>query len=128
MIQFKAMYPLYVCRDLELQRTFYTENFGFQVAFFEPDFYLHLVNINNGVQVGFMLPNLATQPQFLHTKAATDGMVLSFEVADAKDAYAEAQKQGLDIHFGLKEEPWQQTHFMVRDPAGLILDIVEDRN
>ncbi|MEL6222959.1 MAG: VOC family protein [Cyanobacteria bacterium J06626_14] len=128
MIQFKSMYPLYVCEDLEAQQIFYTKKFGFQVAFFDPDFYLHLINMNNGAQVGFMLPNLATQPPFLHTKAATDGIVLSFEVADVKDAYAEAQKQKLDIHFGLKEEPWQQTHFMVRDPAGLILDIVEDRH
>ncbi|MEM6253458.1 MAG: VOC family protein [Cyanobacteria bacterium P01_D01_bin.156] len=128
MIQFKLMYPLYVCENLEAQQTFYTENFGFQVAFFDPDFYLHLVNTNNGAQLGFMLPNLATQPPFLHAKAVTDGMVLSFEVADAKDTYVEAQKRKLDIHFALKEEPWQQTHFMVRDPAGLILDIVEDRN
>ncbi|MEO0988583.1 MAG: VOC family protein [Cyanobacteria bacterium J06639_14] len=128
MIQVKLMYPLYVCENLEAQQTFYTENFGFQVAFFDPDFYLHLVNTNNGAQLGFMLPNLATQPPFLHAKAVTDGMVLSFEVADAKNTYVEAQKRKLDIHFALKEEPWQQTHFMVRDPAGLILDIVEDRN
>lgn len=128
MIQFKAMYPLYVCEDLEAQRSFYTENFGFQVAFFDPNFYLHLIDVNKGAQVGFMLPNLAAQPQFLRAKAVTDGIVLSFEVANAKDAYAEAQKLGLDIHFELKEESWQQTHFMVRDPAGLILDIVEDRN
>ena len=128
MIQFKAMYPLYVCENLEAQQVFYTENFSFQVAFFDPAFYLHLINMNNGTQLGFMLPNLATQPSFLHAKAAADGMVLSFEVADAKAAYAEAQQQGLKIHFELKEEPWQQTHFMLKDPAGLILDIVEDRN
>lgn len=128
MIQFKAMFPLYVCEDLEAQQAFYTENFSFQVVFFEPDFYLHLVNTNNGAQVGFMLPNLPAQPPFLHTRAVADGMVLTFEVANAKEAYAEAKKQELDIHFELKEEPWQQTHFMVRDPAGLILDIVEDRN
>jgi len=74
-----------------------------------------------------MLPNLETQPAFLHPTATTDGIVLSFEVANAKAAYAEAQQQNLDIHFELKEESWQQTHFMVRDPAGLILDIVEDK-
>mgnify|MGYP001802806451 CR=1 FL=1 len=67
-------------------------------------------------------------PPFLHAKATTDGIVLSFEVADAKAAYAKAQQQELDIHFELKEESWQQIHFMIRDPAGLILDIVEDRN
>ena len=128
MIQLKAIYPLYVCENLKAQQTFYTENFGFQVAFFDPDFYLHLVNTNNGAQMGFMLPNLTPQTPFMHTKATPDGMVLSFEVADAKEAYVNAQQQNLDIHFELKEEPWQQTHFMVRDPAGLILDIVEDRN
>ncbi|MEL6354184.1 MAG: VOC family protein [Cyanobacteria bacterium J06627_28] len=128
MIELKAMYPLYVCEDLEAQQVFYSENFGFQAVFFEPGFYLHLINRNNGTQVGFMLPNLATQPPFLHAKATADGMVLSFEVADAKEAYAKAQQQNLNIHVELKEEPWQQTHFMVKDPAGLILDIVEDQN
>ena len=58
--------------------------------------------MNNGAQLGFMLPNLTAQP-LLRAKATTDGIVLSFEVADAKEAYAKAQKQKLDIHFELKE-------------------------
>ena len=75
-----------------------------------------------------MLAGLESQPGFLQPTAQADGMVISFEVANATAAYAQAKKDGLDIVFELKEEPWKQTHFMVRDPAGLIIDIVEDAN
>ena len=32
---------------------------------------------------------------------------------------------GLEIAFEYVEEPWGQRHFMVRDPAGLVVDVVE---
>lgn len=52
-------------------------------------------------------------------------MVITFEVADASNAYAEAQKEGLDIAMTYMEESWGQNHFMLRDPAGFVIDIVQ---
>jgi len=75
-----------------------------------------------------MKANLSNQPEFLHPVAKADGMVISFEVDNAATAYDQAKKAGLDIVYELKEETWKQTHFMVRDPAGLVIDIVEDDN
>jgi len=128
MIKTNSAFPLFVVVDIEAQKAFYSESFGFEAVFFDPDFYVHLVNPTNGVEIGFMLDNLDTQPAFLHKAASTEGMVISFEVDNAKEAYAQARELGLDIVYELKVEAWKQTHFMVRDPAGLVIDVVEDSN
>jgi len=128
MININSAFPLYVIDNLEAQKTFYMKNFGFEAVFFDPEFYLHLVNPSNGIELGFMVANLPDQPEFLHTTADTSGMVISFEVTNAAAAFEQAKKDKLDITFELKVETWKQTHFMVRDPAGLVIDIVEDSN
>ena len=128
MIKLNSAFSLYVVKDIEAQKEFYGKNFGFKAVFFDSEFYLHLVNPSNGIEIGFMLPNLATQPGFLQATAQADGMVISFEVDSAAQAYRQAVAADLDIVFELKEEVWNQTHFMIRDPSGLIVDIVEDSN
>ena len=128
MIEFNTLFPLYVTDNLEALKAFYTAVFGFEAVFFDPDFYLHLQHSGNGTQIGFLVPAHASQPEFLHAKAQLEGQVISFDVGDAKAALAAAQQSGLDIFFPYTEEPWGQNHFMLRDPSGFILDIVENTN
>jgi len=128
MIQINSAFPLYVANNIEAQKEFYIKAFGFEAVFFDPEFYVHLVNPSNGVELGFMLTNLSNQPDFLHSCAQANGMVIAFEVTNAEQAYDQAKNDGLDIVFELKKESWNQTHFMIRDPAGLVIDIVEDSN
>jgi catechol 2,3-dioxygenase-like lactoylglutathione lyase family enzyme len=128
MIEFNTLFPLYVTDNLEALKAFYTTVFGFEAVFFDPDFYLHLQHSGSGTQIGFLVPAHASQPEFLHAKAQFEGQVISFDVGDAKAALAEAQRSGLDIFYPYTEEPWGQNHFMLRDPSGFILDIVENTN
>lgn len=125
MIEISAMFPVYVSDNLNELKTFYEMYFGFQTVFFDENFYLHLLYPKNGIQLGFLLPDLSSQPTFLHPLAIQDGMVISFEVADAGSAYAKALSENLDIAMDYKEENWGQTHFMIRDPKGFIIDIVQ---
>ena len=125
MIDIQTMFPVMVASNLEDIKQFYTSVFGFDVAFFDPDFYLHLVSPSTGVQLGFLLPNHVSQPQFLHSIMSLEGYVISFEVADAAKAYAEAKSMGLTIAMDIKEEVWGQIHFMVKDPSGFKIDVVE---
>ncbi|WP_272946041.1 VOC family protein [Vibrio mexicanus] len=46
-------------------------------------------------------------------------------VADATRAYSHAQELGLKVSMPLKEEVWGQVHFMVQDPSGINIDIVQ---
>ncbi|MDF1644270.1 MAG: VOC family protein [Pseudomonadales bacterium] len=125
MIDIQAMFPVMVALNLEEIKQFYTSVFGFNVAFFDPNFYLHLVSPSTGIQLAFLLPNHVSQPQFLQSMMSFEGYVISFEVADAAKAYAEAKSMGLTIAMDLKEEVWGQIHFMVEDPAGFKIDVVE---
>lgn len=125
MIEFNTTYAVFVSNDLAALSAFYTATFGFDAVFFEPDFYLHLKHPVNGMEIGFLAPGLDNQPDFLGPVADRDGYVLTFEVADARVALERAEAMGLDIAMAFREEAWGQRHFMVRDPAGVVLDIVE---
>ena len=124
MIDIQAMFPVMVASNLAEIKQFYTSVFGFNAVFYDAEFYLHLVS-NSGVQLGFLLPEHPTQPQFLQPLMSSDGYVISLEVADAAKAFEEALRMKLSIAMELKEEGWGQIHFMLEDPAGFKIDIVE---
>jgi len=124
MIEIDAMFPVIVTSDIEALKHFYEKVFGFNAVFYEPGFYLHMVS-DSGVQLGFLVPGHPSQPQFLQTLMPGDGYILSLEVKDAVKAYAEAQRMQLDVILELKQEDWGQLHFILRDPAGIGVDVVE---
>ena len=125
MIQISAMFPVFVAENLPDLQTYYQRQFDFETVFFESGFYLHLLHPESGVQLGFLVPEHASQPSFLHALATHEGMVVSFEVSDARAAFTTAQRENLDIAMDYKEEAWGQRHFILRDPQGLLIDIVE---
>ena len=125
MIEIDAMFPVMVTADLATVKAFYESVFGFNAVFYDADFYLHLVSPNSGVQLGFLVPDHASQPDFLRPLMSPDGYVISLEVKDAHRAYAEAQSMGLMMAMELKEEAWGQVHFILQDPAGFRIDVVQ---
>lgn len=125
MIEIEAIFPVMVTPKLEAEKQFYETVFGFHSVFYDPDFYLHLVSPSTGAQLGFLLPGHDTQPEFLHPIMSSDGYIISLEVKDAAQAYEEAKKLNLSIAMHLKEEVWGQVHFMLQDPAGFYVDIVQ---
>ena len=116
-IDIDAMFPVMVVSDLAQIKAFYA-------VFYEPNFYLHLVS-PTGVQLGFLVPDHPSQPTFLHTALAADGYVISLEVKNAALAYTEANRLQLNVVLPLTEEAWGQTHFILQDPAGIRIDVVE---
>jgi uncharacterized glyoxalase superfamily protein PhnB len=118
-----SSFPVFVGGTLHETKAFYTNHFGFAVAF-ENEWYLHLVS-ESGIQVGFMLPNQPTQPDIFQKSYAGSGVIFSLEVEDVDSAYAEARRESLNIVLELRSEDWGQRHFCVEDPNGIHLDIVQ---
>ena len=125
MIEIQAMFPVMVTPEIAAVKQFYETVFGFNAVFFDPAFYLHLVHPGSGAQLGFLMPEHGSQPAFLHPLMSADGYVISLEVSNAAQAFAEAQKLELTIAMPLKTEDWGQIHFMVQDPAGFRVDVVQ---
>lgn len=49
---------------------------------------------------------------------------MSVAVPDIDAAYAEAQRRGYEIVYPLTQEPWGVRRFFVRDPHGIVVNIV----
>ena len=123
MIEPKSSFPVFIVKDLDAAKSFYTENFGFDVVF-SGDWYIHLVS-TSGVQVGFLLPEQPTQPQIFQKRYFGEGVIFSLEVEDADAAFAIAKSKSLKVVLELRSEDWGQRHFAIQDPNGVYLDIVQ---
>ena len=118
-----ASFPVFITEKLQLSKDYFMENFGFN-AVFANDWYVHLVT-PNGIQLGFLMPEHSSQPEFFHQAFNGNGAIFSLEVEDADEAYLTAQARGLNILLPLKEEEWGQKHFVVKDPSGVKIDVVQ---
>jgi len=122
MIHLKSSFPVYIVASPSDVVGFY-KHLGFS-EIFNSGWYVHLAT-ESGVQVGFLAPKHTSQPDFLHSPFSGSGSLFSLEVEDVETAYEEAKQLGLEIALELKSEEWGQRHFMLRDPHGLTLDIVQ---
>ena len=105
------------CRD------FYTKVFNFEIVF-EAEWYIHFRH-ESGIELAVMQPDLSNQPKFLHGAYAGEGIVYSFEVDDAKSEYERLKASGATIIYDLTDEEWGQRHFILKDPAGVSIDVVQ---
>ncbi|MGO1766717.1 MAG: VOC family protein [Advenella sp.] len=124
----KKVYSIVITDKLHACADFYTRHFNFTVVFQE-DWYVHLVHETSGAELAFMAPNTASQPPQLQGSYPGAGIVLSLEVENAEQQFRRlAGNPDCDIFLPLKDEPWGQRHFMLQDPAGLSIDVVEQRD
>ena len=82
MIEIEAMFPVMVTTDLEAVKQYYELVFGFKAVFFQPDFYLHLLAPDSGVQLGFLMPGHESQPRVF---ASDDGVRRLRDFAGSKE-------------------------------------------
>ena len=123
MINPTSSFSVLIVNNLDNAKSFYVNNFGFNVAF-QNEWYLHLVS-ESGIQIAFMLPNQPTQPEIFRIKTNGNGFIFSLEVDDADQAYSQAINNSLDIVLDLRSEEWGQRHFVLKDPNGVYVDIVQ---
>ena len=123
MIRPNSSFTVLIVNNLDNARTFYVNNFGFKIAF-QNEWYLHLVT-ESGIQIAFMLPNQPTQPGIFKKQFEGSGFIFSLEVDDADQAYSHARDNSLYIVSELKTEEWGQRHFVIKDPNGVYIDVVQ---
>jgi uncharacterized glyoxalase superfamily protein PhnB len=71
-----------------------------------------------------MAPDHPSQPPGPE-RFSGEGVFLTFQVADARAEFERLRDAGRPIVYPLRDEPWGQRRFALRDPAGTWLDIVE---
>ena len=123
----RDLYPLITTPALFEARDFYVTHFGFDVLF-EASWFVYLSGTGDGETRGatlaFMHPDHPSNPP---GPEAFDGrgMILTVEVADASSVFDRVVKGGAPIVHPLTDEEWGQRRFMTRDPAGILVDVVQ---
>lgn len=116
-------YPVLMVENVIEVSAFYQVQFSFR-PLFDSDWYVHLQSREDeGVNLAILDCHHDTIPQDArHGKA--NGMLLNFEVPDVAQVYEKLQAKGLPIMLPLCEEPFGQRHFITRDPAGVLIDVI----
>jgi catechol 2,3-dioxygenase-like lactoylglutathione lyase family enzyme len=95
-------------------RAFYTDVLGFEVGM-DMDWVMTFVSPTNPTAQVILISEDASAPVVPQ---------MSVEVDDVDAVYAEAVRQGLEIVHPLTDEPWGVRRFFVRDPNGIVVNVL----
>lgn len=126
-MEYKSCFPVVVTEKLAEAREFYVKYLGFEIVF-DADWYLQLHAPREGggkpIELAFMKPDQSSQPAPLHPAFNGSGVILTLEVEEVDSLYEKILDAGCETVVELRDEPWGQRHFLIRDPAGNLLDVV----
>src|SRR5688572_4430695 len=110
--------------DVETSARFLNDHFGFEEAM-SADGFVSLRRDDVGFNVIFLRRGLASiKPEYLRSRHA-DGLILAFVVENIDEEYARVQAEGVPIETPIETEAWGERYFQVKDPNGLIVQLVQ---
>lgn len=109
--------------DVAASSAFLCRHFGFaeQMA---ADGFASLARPDVGMNVIFLRRGLPTLPADQRDEHA-GGLIIAFTVADLEAELARLQQEGVPITMPLTAEEWGERAFQVRDPNGVIVQLVD---
>jgi catechol 2,3-dioxygenase-like lactoylglutathione lyase family enzyme len=118
-----SLFPDICCDDLGASRDFYRNLLGFEVIF-ENAWYVQMAHPKQpAAQIAFVLRDHDSVPKAYQARA--QGVLVTVELDDVDACHAHARALGVEPVYPLVSEVWGQRHFMVADPNGLLVDVVQ---
>jgi uncharacterized glyoxalase superfamily protein PhnB len=115
-------YPVLLTDRVAETARFYSDHFRFAPKF-ESDWYVHLQSAEDpAVNIAILAGDHETIPATGRGRVC--GLLINFEVEDVDAEFARAEAAGLPILLPLRDEPFGQRHFITRDPAGVMIDVI----
>jgi uncharacterized glyoxalase superfamily protein PhnB len=109
--------------DVPASSAFLIEHFGFRERM-AADGFASLFRDDCGMNVIFLRRGLPTLPADQRDVHAT-GLILAFDVDDLDAELARLQDEGVAITMPLTADEWGERAFQVRDPNGVIVQLVD---
>jgi len=109
--------------DVPASSAFLARHFGFTQDM-AADGFASLSRADAGMNVVLLrrgLPSLPADQRHDHA----GGLILAFVVDDLEGELARLTAEGVEITMPLTEEPWGERAFQVRDPNGVIVELVD---
>lgn len=123
MVPMRSLYSLFIVPDVAAARRFYCEHFGMTTVF-AATWYVQLHGPNPSIQIAFITPGHDSVPAAFRNRTAR-GALVSIEVEDARAIAERLREAGVAFTYPLTDERWGQRHFMLVDPNGLLVDVIE---
>lgn len=111
--------------DAAASSAFLARHFGFQEVM-AADGFASLARADAGMNVVFLRRGLATLPDDQRDTHAA-GLILAFVVDDLEAELRRLTDEGVPVTMPLTEEEWGERAFQVRDPNGVIIQLVDWR-
>ncbi len=112
----KRVVPNVTTERLEENREFYTSLLGFQVVM-DMGWIVTLASPDSpGAQISIVRGETA--------ESASTNVTLTIEVGDVDAVYAEARSRGHVIVYPLTSEGWGVRRFHLRDPNGVVINVM----
>jgi catechol 2,3-dioxygenase-like lactoylglutathione lyase family enzyme len=116
-----GFYPVLVVDDVAASQRFWVERFGFETVF-AVDWYVSLRRGHH--ELAFVAAGHPTVPG---AQATVRGLLLNVEVDDVDAEYERlVTRGGLRPELDLRSEDFGQRHFIVADPAGVLVDVITE--
>lgn len=121
-MKINRLIPIVSTEKLEESKGFYIKYFGFHVLFVN-DWYVLLESRDKSLQIAFVMPNHKTQPPVFQPMFDGKGMFYTIEVDDADQEFVRLQNAGAKIELVIRNEPWGERHFAIKDPNGIVINV-----
>jgi len=113
-----------VTEKVQESRDFYVRLFGFEVIYEGEGGWFVLLQLGDS-ELGFMKPNLETQAGIFRPAFQGQGVWIAVDVGDVESEYQRIKALGVPIEAAIRDEPWGDRHFVVVDPNGIGIDVVQ---
>ncbi|MFC4502061.1 MULTISPECIES: VOC family protein [Streptomyces] len=109
--------------DVPASSVFLARHFGFREEM-SADGFASLTRDDAGLNVIYLRRGLDTLPADQRDERAA-GLILAFVVEDLEGELARLRSEGVTITMPLTEEEWGERAFQVRDPNGVVVQLVD---
>jgi catechol 2,3-dioxygenase-like lactoylglutathione lyase family enzyme len=119
----EGFFTVLVTPDIRTSVAFYERHFGFAPVF-DSGWYVHLRHPDEPKwQLGIVEECHDSLPR--GHRGVSHNVLLSFEVPDATAEFERLKKLGSPVALELTDEAWGQRHFMLTDPHGTVIDVIQ---
>ena len=121
-----SSYPVVMTDKVTETAAFYRDLFGFETTF-DAGWYVSLKNDEgeHPFELAVLQFDHETVPEGFRSRA--QGVLINLEVDDATAAYERIQPlPGIRIAKELRDEEFGQRHFILVDPSGTLVDVIEN--
>ena len=121
-LEIRSIHPVLVVSDIARTKAFYESLLGLTTTFDADWFVQQRVPTPGGVELGAVAAGHPTIPAGWERAA---NLIVTVEVDDARVARDRTDRLGAPVVMELRDEDFGQRHFMVTDPDGILVDVVE---